>query len=160
MKDCPVCKCFFKINNVTRGQKSCSVKCGNILKKVPKPNRRTGKLINCVVCSKSIYVQKCRLHEKRFCSRECQYDHLRKTNEWGLPKSPNPIKSNPYVRKMINKKSNTEHRTIMEYFLGRKLKRNEHVHHINGNPKDNRIENLEIKSPNEHAKLHYEQYSK
>lgn len=37
-----------------------------------------------------------------------------------------------------------EHRHIMEKHLKRKLGKNEHVHHINYNKLDNRIENLEV----------------
>jgi hypothetical protein len=37
-----------------------------------------------------------------------------------------------------------EHRYIMELYLGRKLKREEVVHHINSDTMDNRIENLEL----------------
>ena len=47
-----------------------------------------------------------------------------------------------------------EHRHIMQEHLGRKLESNECVHHVNGDPRDNRIENLEIISRSEHAKLH------
>lgn len=43
----------------------------------------------------------------------------------------------------------------MEEYLGRKLADNEIVHHINGNKKDNRIENLQVMDKLEHIKMHY-----
>lgn len=67
------------------------------------------------------------------------YIHVRNTNH------PN-CSSNGYV---------LEHRLILEKELGRYLKKNEIVHHINEIKDDNRLENLVVMSQSKHVGLHF-----
>lgn len=52
------------------------------------------------------------------------------------------MSKNFYQHKTIRGVKKTVHRHIMEEHLGRSLETHEHVYHINGDPSDNRIENL------------------
>lgn len=47
------------------------------------------------------------------------------------------------------------HRWLMSQKLGRELLPSEHVHHINEDPHDNRIENLELVDPIAHQDIHH-----
>lgn len=49
----------------------------------------------------------------------------------------------------------SEHRWLTEQRIGRPLRRDEHVHHINGDKLDNRPENLQVLSHTEHMRLHH-----
>lgn len=46
------------------------------------------------------------------------------------------------------------HREIMEKEIGRKLATTEHVHHLNHDKTDDRLENLRVISQSEHGKYH------
>lgn len=59
-----------------------------------------------------------------------------------------------YRRMMVNGRRIFEHRIVMETALGRRLTRDELVHHKNGNGLDNRLENLELMTKRGHG-LHH-----
>jgi len=54
----------------------------------------------------------------------------------------------------VNGKNVVEHRYLMEKKLGRKLKKSEEVHHIDGNGMNNNLDNLIIMTHKQHQILH------
>lgn len=76
-------------------------------------------------------------------------------------KTINRYKDNGYVfihnkKHPKNKKGYVlEHRLVVEKNIGRYLKPDEMIHHINEIRHDNRINNLKIVSRSEHSKIHY-----
>lgn len=63
-------------------------------------------------------------------------------------------KAKGYIIRLVDGRYVPEHRVVMERYLGRKLTKHEHIHHVNGNRIDNRIENLQLMTVSEHSKLH------
>lgn len=53
-----------------------------------------------------------------------------------------------------NKENKWAHRKLAETFLGRKLTCHEVVHHIDDNPKNNKLDNLLVMTRSDHVKLH------
>ncbi len=58
-----------------------------------------------------------------------------------------------YLKTKVDGVTKLVHRLVMEAQIGMKLTKDEVVHHINGNKKDNRPENLQIMSVSEHSRF-------
>mgnify|MGYP001599405033 FL=1 len=117
---------------------------------------------HCLICEKKFYKSPyISLKEwnniTRFCSVKCKC-HWMSQNFYGNKIwnwKGGTITSRGYKSLSIRGKRILEHRLVMEKFLKRKLKTKEHVHHLNKNKLDNRIENLKLLTDKQHSQLNY-----
>jgi len=86
--------------------------------------------------------------KNRFCNSECRYKFL------SMKMLKNGCIENGYRRFEIRGRHIFEHRLVMEKFIGRKLRKSECIHHIDGDRLNNSIENLEIISRSQHTSFH------
>lgn len=116
--------------------------------------QKNGKIVKCEICGKEFYLCSCRLKKRKehFCSKKC-YGMYKRSH-----KKENIL--SPYRLITRNGKHTSEHRYVMEQYLGRELERNEYVHHKNGDKHDNRLENLEVMTPLAHNREHQEKLPK
>ncbi len=125
----------------------------------------------CDFCGKSFrlsrsqrYQMRKNFDKKTFCSPKCSSDERSKScrgEHHHLYKNGKNIDKSGHVKILdyTHPKRNCinrifEHRVVMEKHIGRYLRDDEIVHHINFNPSDNRIENLVIMSNSDHSRLH------
>jgi len=141
------------------------------MKKLNLKNKR------CLECGKEIVLNVKRdIERKKFCSHSCRARYYVKNGTIKLTTirlrgNPNPPRGKNhrwwkggyknsqgyrFIKIGIHKgEYEAEHRIVMEKYLGRKLKRNEIIHHIDGNRLNNKIDNLILCSLREHFKIHY-----
>lgn len=119
--------------------------------------------LECVFCNREFFLSEWRYNSGRgkYCSVACANKGIKRrfgedNNRWNggrtrrngyiFIKNPDKDGKRFYVR---------EHRSIIEKKIGRKLKEEEVVHHINGKRDDNRIENLMLLPTDKwHRRIH------
>lgn len=98
----------------------------------------------CPICEERFHTP--RSKPARYCSRDCREQARNKEGY---------VTSHGYVRINVDGKGSVyQHRRVMEEHLGRDLLPNEHVHHRNGDKRDNRIDNLELTTVDTHHVHH------
>jgi len=143
------------------GGKYCSKKCFG---KHMETSKAT--FIDCATCGKSFKITKFRIKnsENNYCSYKCsgQRDKTGSKNpRWKdgkikrtdgrvaiyAPTHPDAV--------LYGGTHILEYRLIAEKKIGRRLKPDEIVHHKDGNPKNNDLDNLEAMLQRDHAKIHF-----
>ena len=128
----------------------CSRECHNV---------RTGEQRVCPTCGGSFYAHKSAiaLGYSTYCSRVCSNPARGRA----LDANPNWkggrfLRSDGYVAvRVSNVGYRLEHDLLVESSIGRSLRSNENVHHLNGDRSDNRVGNLELTTRSRHIKEHH-----
>ena len=120
---------------------------------------------NCTICNTPFVKRKNR--KQITCSLKCRSIRWKKEGTFSLKNNTNwkgGISTYPDGYRIVKQPTHPfadkngyvrEHRLVMEQKIGRYLRPDEMIHHINGNRKDNRLENLEITNRTNHPiKIH------
>jgi hypothetical protein len=146
---CPTCGEQFTWRKPSRPQECCSRSCAVRKPDRPKsgPKPRSRPVSVCGWRGKE-FQHRTRPKTGTYCSRECAGRSKRTTG--GLQF----VDGRWYVRLRDGQSKQLYSRCVMEGSLGRHLESYEHVHHINGDKADDRVENLEVLHYSENHAIH------
>ena len=147
IRACKICGKEFKQKKITCVY--CSTKCSGIAK------HSLSREVICENCGtkfarKEYDIKK---SEHMFCSQKCSRDWHKQENSVRWQGERVLWSGRPRVATLEGTRK-YEHRVVAEQKIGRTLKENEVVHHINGDVLDNRRENLQVMLNLEHDLLH------
>lgn len=150
---CVICGTAFVPRRPKNPAKTCSRACTNKMVWRENPHRDCGpkpkpRFINdCAWCGKPVKWARRPGRQGIYCSRACT----------GYAKSKGGITIRKDGRARIICRDGSRvyyYRAVMENVLGRPLREDEEVHHINGDPTDDRPENLMVVGIREHRRIH------
>ncbi len=152
---CVICANIFKVkkcyvNVKTLNNRCCSDKCKKDFKKLNSINKE----YICSGCSRIFFGYRHNKTHLKFCSQDCSKKFMRGEQSPFFSNGAT-VTSGGYRAILVGEKYILEHRLIMEEHLGRKLERDEHIHHKDGDKLNNKLENLELMSTVEHSRLHH-----
>jgi hypothetical protein len=131
-KQCEICGKEFQPSE--RKVRFCSRECSRENQRSPDRNK------NCEKCGTPLRPDVG--IKTRFCSMRCA--HLGRPSVFGYADGTRRTVTGGYIDIKVNGQWVREHRWMMEQKIGRPVKADEVVHHVNGQRDDNRPENLEL----------------
>jgi hypothetical protein len=144
-----------------RGRAFCDAECRRLFQTNPSnhPLWNPDRIRVCKNCGNQFEAGSEKKKKGMICSRACYNEWIGKHGRTHRSPIGHVTSARQTGRKYVKLgegKYVLEHRFVMEQYLGRKLLSSEVIHHRNGNPSDNRLDNLLVVSQSEHVRIHKE----
>lgn len=150
---CETCGKAFYVSQTQKinGRRFCSNKCHN-------KSQESKVAVRCEVCGAVKTFSKSTAKNRRCCSLKC-YEQFRYKNGLGRHHNGKEARLNSFGYVMIWEPTHSkrgwafEHRVLVEKHLGRRLRSDEHVHHIDSDKTNNALPNLQVVDGRTHGRI-------